>query len=120
MAHYQDETGMTPEGRAGKAAIPVAAPAAERVAELPRATFPNHAAASRIAEAAREMGYRVRRSAADPASGSTYVYCNEIKVRVANHPASRAVDIDVHADDHPRPGSVCADTAIEWLKGKLP
>jgi hypothetical protein len=80
--------------------------------------FPTHTIASYIAEAARDMGYRVRRSAASPMWRTAYVFCNDIKVRVADHPNSDMPDIDVHTDQ-PRPGSVTCEQAIEWLRGRL-
>jgi hypothetical protein len=80
--------------------------------------FPTHAIASKIAEAGRAMGFKVERSAASAFSRSAYVFCDGVKVRVADHPTSKWVDIDVHTDE-PRPGSTDCETAIEWLKGKL-
>jgi hypothetical protein len=81
-------------------------------------TFPTHEIASRIAAEARLMGFAVRRSAASPMWRTAYVFCNEIKVRIADHPNQEIPDIDVHVDE-PRPGSVDCDKAIEWLRGRL-
>jgi hypothetical protein len=80
-------------------------------------SFPTHAIASRIAEAAKDMGYKVRRSAAGPKWRSAYVFCDAIKVRVADHPNNDMPDIDVHVGDA-RPGAVDWQTAVEWLRGK--
>lgn len=80
-------------------------------------TFPTHEIASRIAAAARQMGFKVSRSAAGPESRSTYVYCDKIKIRVADHPTKKMPDIDVHIDE-PRPGSTTCAQAIEWLRGR--
>lgn len=81
-------------------------------------SFPTHETASRIAEAARDMGYRVRRSAASAMWRTAYVFCGDIKVRVADHPNSEMPDIDVHVGE-PRPGAVDCNQAIEWLRGRL-
>jgi hypothetical protein len=80
--------------------------------------FPTHAVASRIAEAARTMGYEVSRSAGGPSSRSAYVFCNWLKVRIADHPAARRerrLALDVYVGE-PRRGAVSSREAIGWLR----
>lgn len=108
------ETALAAEPRAGRQSFN------QGGGSLPaRITFSTHATASRIAEAARGMGYQVRRSAASPMWRSAYVFCDGIKVRVADHPNDDVPDIDVHVDGAERPGSVSCEKAIEWLRGRL-
>ena len=82
-------------------------------------TVATHAIASKIYEAARKMGFKkVRRSAASPMNRTVYVFCDDVKVRIADHPNKAWNDIDVHTDN-PRPLSTDWQTAIEWLRGRL-
>jgi hypothetical protein len=88
------------------------------MSDAPSLSLPTHADASRIAEAAKRLGYTVSRSAASPRNRSAYVFCDGLKVRVADHadPRGRHVDIDVHIGDAARPGSVTAGEAIKILR----
>lgn len=86
--------------------------------------FPTHDAASRIARAARRLGFRVSRDAASGYSRSAYVTVHQkkaksIRVRISDHQQGRAwVDIDVHVGE-PRPGAVDWQTAVLWLQGRI-
>lgn len=80
--------------------------------------FPSHAIARKIALAARSMRYtKVSRSAAGPQSRSAYVFCDGIKIRVADHQTDEFVNMDVHTETScARPGSVSVREAIRWLR----
>lgn len=103
---------------AAEAAIRAGVELHPRIAAIKASAHPTHAIASRIAEEAKKMGFEVRRSAASQLHRSAYVFCNGIKVRIADHPNNEMPDIDVHVDD-PRAGSVSWETAVEWLRGRL-
>jgi len=80
--------------------------------------FPTHEAASQIADAARAMGYEVKRHAASPYSRSAYVFFGGLQIRVADHPTTKFVHIDVHVGE-PRPGAVTLAKALRLIRQPL-
>lgn len=87
---------------------------------LAKFTFPIHAAASQIAEHAKRLGCRVERSAASGFSRSAYVFADDIKIRIADHPPGkrRRFDIDVDPAGE-RVGAVLPDRVIRVLRRML-
>jgi hypothetical protein len=86
----------------------------------PIVEFPNHLWAGRIADVAKRWGFSVRRGAGGHQSRSAYVYCNGLKIRVADHPPSkreRRLFLDV-AVGIERPGAVAPRTAIKLVVRK--
>lgn len=80
--------------------------------------FPTHAAASQIADLARSLGYKVARKAASPYSRSAYVFFEGLCIRVADHPTTKSVHIDVYVDE-PRPGAVTLAEALKVIRQPL-
>lgn len=79
---------------------------------------PTAAIAAKIVDALKAMGYNPKRSSASAFNRSMYVLCGGLKIRVADHPNKKCVDIDVHVDQS-RIGSVDYKTAINMLKTRL-
>ncbi len=79
--------------------------------------FPTHFAAGRIADVARRWGFSVKRGAGGPGSRSAYVYCDGLKIRIADHPPGKRerrlfLDVAIGVD---RPGSVSPRTAVKLV-----